>query len=162
MPMLHPETRTQEGALEWLARPRACSIQRHTVATRSIQSRGYRESIGGLLGQAWKWRARPGACSIRRHAHAHAPSRDTNTGGEHWSGLLGLGRAPFRDTQWPHAPYRVAGTGRALVWLGLGFGLGLGVRVRVRVRVGLGLWSDTTYAPPRETLTLATVCGGRL
>ena len=33
-------------ALEWLARPRACSIRRHAVATRSIQSRGYRESVG--------------------------------------------------------------------------------------------------------------------
>ena len=68
--------------MEWLARPRARSIQRHAVATRSIQSRGYRESIGLV---------------------------------------------------------------RVRVWVRVG------VRVRVRVRVGLGLWSDTTYAPPRET-----------
>ena len=46
MLMLHSESRTQGGALEWLARPRACSIQRHAVATRSIQSHGYRKSIG--------------------------------------------------------------------------------------------------------------------
>ena len=59
---------------------REYSIQRHAVATRSIQSRGYRESIGLV---------------------------------------------------------------RVRVWVRVG--------VRVRVRVGLGLWSDTTYAPPRET-----------
>ena len=39
--------------MEWLARPRARSIQRHAVATRSIQSRGYRESIGLVRVRVW-------------------------------------------------------------------------------------------------------------